>query len=658
MRRPSGNRGGPPEPVGGDPDDGPTVQVFVPRGGQARVLSGLGLPSFAADNGPETLTRPLPRFGESNSDLFPRAGADFDAAQTLRRPQLSPPEPAAGALAPGDWADTWTLPRATTPRPAPPLPPPVPSRGASGSLPPLPMPPAPGLGLPQLPGPTRLPSPLAPPRPGPAPFETAEFPPAKSEPFPLLDARRQLGGAAAPRLRDHDPEIEVRGDLLVDADPSPVAAVEPAPRAPAERAPLARTPLAPTEPAVHRAVSAFVPKGSIAPPGPAMALGESPVVEYLRARPPLRAALIGMAAAVTIGAAAALVLLLALGRGEPDSANVPAAGAAALPAPSAPITSGPTCVANHAPVRLAGELEPTVQLQASRAPGLTQVAVGAARTRHVALGLVVDTQTLRAETRLEQSTPRPVVRVTPLTDRSPVTFAVDHDESRATLLRSVPASRSFRIGMSSAGVVRVEEKREPSVVWPMTGRTTTEPRFAALEDGGYAVAFRAGADAMLGMLAPNGSRETELARLDVAARDVGEPALAASDGRLAVVVAARGSSELWRLFAARALSGSMPGALAPLDVNPRGGEQRHPSIVSFGSGWVVSWLEGTSSTLSLRARVLDGELAPQGPILELSSSAIVDAPGALAVRGDRVLSVFARRNGPMTELWGAVLTCH
>lgn len=656
MRRPFGNRGGPPEPIGGDADDGPTVQVLVPQGGQARVLSGLGLPSFASDNGPETLTRPLPRFGESNSDLFPRAGADFDAAQTLRRPQTSPAAPAAGALEPGDWGDTWTLPRSTTPRAAPPPPPRIPSRGASGSLPPLPMPPAAGLA--QLPGPARLPSPLAPPRPVPAPFETAEFPPAKSEPFPLLDARRQLGSLAAPRPREHDPEIEVRGDLLVDPDPSPMAAVRPTPPAPTERALLARTPLAPTEPAAHRAAPAFVPKGSIAPPGPVMALGESPVVEYLRARPPLRAALIGMAAAVTIGAAAALVLLLALGRGEPDAANVPAASTAAAPAPSAPISSAPTCVANHAPVRLAGELEPNVQLQASRAPGLTQVAVGAARARHVALGLVVDTQTLRAETRLEQSTQRPVVRVTPLTDRSPVTFAVDHDESRATLLRSVPSSRSFRIGMSSTGVVRVEERREPSVVWPMAGRTTTEPRFAVLEDGGYAVAFRAGGDAMLGMLAPNGSRETDLVRLDVAARDVGEPALAASDGRLAVVVAARGSNELWRLYAARARSGTVPGALAPLDVNPRGGEQRHPSIVSLGSGWVVSWLEGTSTTLSLRARVLDGELAPRGPILELSSSAIVDAPGALAVRGDRVLSVFARRNGPVTELWGAVLTCH
>lgn len=685
MKKPSGEREGPTEPfkVDADVEDGPTVQLFVPSEGAARVM---GLPDFAGEIAPDAKTLKQARnFAEiTNSDFYTTRTREterdaFEDAKTLeRRPRSgSPPS-----------LPRSTLPRSALPRSALPRSRPPPSSPLQSS--PAPSAP-PQIGLPSF---ADAPPPVdsaeawtlpRPPRPPPRTLPIPLIPPPLSSPFPLLEKP----GKSFRLSRDSEAEAEIE----VSSALSPVETAAPArwdTLVSPQRAPLPPVPesfprppdptLPPTDhfagfpppPEIHLGAPpqhAFVPKGSIPPPGisrPAHPSVAPSPLDLSKDRTVIAAA-VGVFAALTFGGLIAATLFLLLR--SPD-ASQPAAGDPPLSAPPAlapipappeatPPANAPRCRLVLPPRLLAPQGLASVRPEVATAPGASQVAVGIASDRYEARGLIVNLQDLSAETRLAQRLTRPVFRVTPLPGRSPATFVIDTDDARVSMLRTVPSSPPYKLGATQSGIVRVDEGREPSVVWPYSGQMG-EPVFVRARRVGMAVAFLRGqtaGDAVFGWLSPAGARDTALERVDVGSRFAEAPAIAGNDDTLALAVAAKSGAELSRIFVASAPHGKLPLSARRMDESPSPEAERHPSLIALDRGFLVSWVAGPAGAQRLRARTLAEDMSPQGPILELSSTGVTDAPGALVARQGRVLAAHYRDSPSGPQLFGSALAC-
>lgn len=337
--------------------------------------------------------------------------------------------------------------------------------------------------------------------------------------------------------------------------------------------------------------------------------------------------------------------------------------AAAAPAAGAQGTGSAVCELSQPPRKLAAAILPTVPPMLSTAPGDGHVAVGFAASAYQATGLIVNADDLSSEVRLSEQTSRPVFRVTPLPHRSPVTFAIDHDDARVAGLRTVPARTPFQLGLAREDLVRIEPGREPSVIWPGGGRGGIgEPQFASIDGKGHAVALRRGRDAgeiVFGWLAQGGARDTDLVRIDVGPREVGTPALATNDHAALIVSAARGLGERWHLYGALAEAGKAAGPARRIEPSDTGGNEIAPLVIALPrSGWLLRWLEGQPGAWRVRSRVLDASLAPQGAIVELGGpDGVSEAPGAMIVRKGRVVALHQQSAGRANELWASVLRC-
>src|SRR6185503_15999361 len=95
---------------------------------------------------------------------------------------------------------------------------------------------------------------------------------------------------------------------------------------------------------------------------------------------------------------------------------------AAKPVPGPPMPALAGCALAVRPGRIAMSAVPTVLPMVAPAPGILRAAVGFASGKNHAEGLVVKLENLEVEPRYSEEFIRPVQRVTPLTDRAPVTF--------------------------------------------------------------------------------------------------------------------------------------------------------------------------------------------------------------------------------------------
>ncbi|MEZ4221654.1 MAG: hypothetical protein R3B13_12055 [Polyangiaceae bacterium] len=651
MKRPLGERDGPTEPFESDADvdDGPTVRVFIPDEGPAQIL-GMGLPDFAGELSPDAKTleqRARREVTDSNFYTAPTRESKrdpFEDAKTLeRRPQGADPLDYAktlerrprGSLPSFEdtgrvtSTDAWTL-----PRPA---------------LPPLPT----------------QPIPLVPPR---------------SSPFPLFDAVEK--SARVDRMHLRDSVVEVSAALApVDSPPQgawseaqapAVAPYFPTPSSRPSRAIPETFPTATaTEPAQHgaprvelglAAPRGFVPKGSIPPPGaprpPHPTLSPSPL--SVGKDRTLIAAAVGVFAALSLGGlgAAGLFLLLRKPAAKPQpQPRPPAAASVAAEAPATTPSTAPQCSMGLAPRLLLADVLTDVRPEVATAPGQGQVAVGVAANRYEARGLIVNVTQLSTEVRMSERLTHPVFRVTPLPGRSPATFVVDTDDARIGLLRTVPSTPPFRLGTTAAGIVRVTNGAS-SLIWPGSTAELGEPSFASVAGVGTAVAFQRGkqsGETFVGWLTREGARASELVRVEVGGRPSGRPVLVGDDRQIVVAVAAAGNGEPERIFAAAARPGEIPRNANPVALTD--GNSGQPSLIAFDRGYILSWLTGNAETLRLQARALDAQLQPQGPVFELSSQGVADAPGALVARQDQVLAVHFRVRDGRSELWGSTLVC-
>lgn len=566
----------------------------------------------------------------------------------------------------------------------PPLPPPPRAARAPSLPPPLPPPPARPPSLPPPAPPPRISSLPPPPRMPSAPdlsAASAETPtpavrPKKKRPRPLppepakADETREfpLQVPARPKLEpspSHTPP-----PLTASTPPPPAAAPQPTPVVPRVARPSSRS---------H---SSLPPARTDRLPSPLELAGR-----YLGLSSPRAiSAAIGVFAALVLGM---LVIMVATTLRQTDrepSATGPVVAARPLNTPrtpepvtppntaTAPATArpaappvGPTplgsCRLVTVPRRIAGPAMPSVPVMATTAPGLNRVAIGYASGRNHAEGAIVNLDDLSVEPRYSEELTGPVFRVTPLTDRAPVAFAVDRDDSRIQTLRTIAASPPLRVGTSYFGFVRLNEPAAPTVIWPGARFDgISEPSFAITDRDGYGISFRSGrgsGDVLAGWLTKSGTADGDLGRVDAGAREVGPPSMAANDKHVVVVFAARGTGEAWHLRIASAPRGKAPTTsreLVPLQ--GAAAEAVSPVIVALANGFLLHWLEGPPGARRVLARTLDDSLRPQGVPIELAQgAAILDAPGALAFRSGRVLAVHLASADKSVELRAAVLAC-
>jgi len=313
--------------------------------------------------------------------------------------------------------------------------------------------------------------------------------------------------------------------------------------------------------------------------------------------------------------------------------------------------------------RLSSSAMPNVVPIGGRAPGLDRVALGYASAKSHAEGIIVDLDDLSVESRYSEELPRPVLRVTPLADRSPVAFAVDYDVPNVQTARTIAASPPLRVGVTYFGFVRIAETGDTTVIWP-GGRYDGigEPAFVTTERDGYGITFRSGrtsGDVFAGWLTPSGTADGDLVRIDAGAREVGAPAIGANDRNVVVVFPARAPGEPWRLRIATAKRAKIPRTSRELDTGSGSADAVSPSIAALpNGGWLLQWIEGSAGARRVVVRALDAELRPVGLPLEIASGpGIQDVAGTLVPRAGRVLAVHLSATERSVGLWGAVLRC-
>lgn len=386
-----------------------------------------------------------------------------------------------------------------------------------------------------------------------------------------------------------------------------------------------------------------------------------------------RAAAFGVAAALAISILFSVVLFLALrdspeDGGEPKpvaTLGAPPAFPTAQPASTAAGTKAPSMIMTCGLAR-SGQLLtralPGVLPMVSTAPGTARAAVGFASGRNRAEGIVVHLDDLSVERRFDEERNGSVFRVTPLTDRAPVTFAVDSDDSRARGIRTIPAQPPIRLGSNNFGLVRLDPGREPSVVWPGgNNEDNGEPAFATLERSAL-VTFRRGrtsGEVLAGWLSASGTADSELGRVDAGAREVAAPAVATGDSLALIVFPARAQNERWHLRVAKTPRGKLPAGSQVLEGAASGtSDATSPAIAALpNGGWVVQWIESTQSAKRLITQAYDERLVPRGLPVEIASGSLQELPGGLVYKDGRVLSVYLTMNGGTSELWGVVLRC-
>lgn len=356
----------------------------------------------------------------------------------------------------------------------------------------------------------------------------------------------------------------------------------------------------------------------------------------------------------TLAVALVIVVVVLAGQSGKRHAEIPNPAGAAR----SEVGSSPGCAVKLGPRALGTAFFAAAAPIATPALSPGEVAIGYAETRESAAGVVVDLSDLSVERRLAQVKPRPIARVTPYERDGSLAFVIDHDGDKLATARTVADATPFVIGVNYFGVARATPG-EPETIWPGgKGAPISEPMIASVSGVGHAVAFsrgRFGGSVHVGWLGPGGRAKTDLGVLELAAYEVGSPAIAAGPGAIAVAVAIRDTpTGLSRIVLATAAHGSVPRSVVELP----GADRSHPVITALADGgWLVAWIEGGAAR-RVRAQRLGADLSASAPAFDVATSpGIEQALGALQRVDRRVLSAYVVRGNAGPELWGAMLEC-
>jgi hypothetical protein len=331
----------------------------------------------------------------------------------------------------------------------------------------------------------------------------------------------------------------------------------------------------------------------------------------------------------------------------------------ALPTPAPLLPSG--CRLSVPAARLYASVERSVPPYAAKLSAENTLALGFAASKTDGVGLRVDTSTLDVTQAFEEEGKDAVRGVVPLMHSGTLAFFVDRDDSALHSAHTVDEVPPFTLGVSEAGFSRVVAGTA-SLVWPLEANAKiTEPRSAALGTFGYGVTFRRGGQSgsvLLGFVASDGSKKSELAEIPNAPKLLGTPMIAGSVAGVLVAFAGRDSADApWQLFASLTKPGAAPSAARAL-LTGSGGGAISPALSALGAdSWLVQWTEGSSGQYQVHVQNFSADLSPIGQSVLVSPKGANAGQGSLAAFSGSAASLFILTTAGHDELWGATLAC-
>jgi len=330
------------------------------------------------------------------------------------------------------------------------------------------------------------------------------------------------------------------------------------------------------------------------------------------------------------------------------------------PAPSAP-KALPGCRLALAAAKIAGSVERSVPPYAAKVEKAGDLAVGIAETKTRGVGLRVDPLTLDVSPVFEEDGKDPVRGVVPLARSGSLTFFVDRDDHALHSAHTVDEVPPFTLGVSDAGFSRVVAGSS-NLIWQLDPSTKiTEPRSAQLADYGYGVTFRRGGQTgavMLGFVANDGERKSELAEVPGAPKFLGTPVIAGSNSGALIAFAGRDNPGApWKLFVSLTKPGAEPGPARELVVGSGGGAIS-PALAALPlDRWLVQWTEGSSAQYHVHVQSFAADLSPIGQSISVSPKGANAGQGTLLTFADGAATLFILTTAGHDELWGATLAC-
>ena len=367
-----------------------------------------------------------------------------------------------------------------------------------------------------------------------------------------------------------------------------------------------------------------------------------------------------MALSALSGALLVAVAVLAWSRASsksPAPAELVSATSAAVPAPVVP--SG--CKLALPAARVSGAVERGVPPSISQIANEGALALGIAASKTRGIGLRVDPSTLDVLPVFEEDSKDAARSVVPLTRSGSLNFFVDRDDNALRSAHTVDEVPPFTLGVNDAGFSRVNAGTT-SLVWPIEADAKiTEPRSASLGGFGYGIAFRRGGQSgtvLLGFIASDGSKKSELSAIPETPKFVGTPVIAGSSAGALVAFAGRETPDgAWRLFVSLTKPGAAPSAARAL-VSAAGAGTISPTLAALGSDrWLVQWTEGISGQYHVHVQSFAADLSPIGQSVLVSPKGANAGQGALATFAGGAATFFILTTAGHDELWGATLSC-
>jgi hypothetical protein len=310
---------------------------------------------------------------------------------------------------------------------------------------------------------------------------------------------------------------------------------------------------------------------------------------------------------------------------------------------------------------IAPNIERSVPPYATKVGAQPALALGFAATKTKGVGLRLTPDTLDVQPAFEEEGKDAVRGVTPLTRSGSLAFFVDRDDSALRSAHTVDEVPPFTLGVSDAGFSRVIAG-STSLVWPLDANLKiTEPRAAAVGSFGYGVTFRRGGQSgavVLGFVANDGSKKSELVEIPGAPKFLGTPVIAGNSTGALVAFAGRSAPEAaWKVFVSLTKPGAAPSAAREL-VAGSGGGAISPTLSALAPDrWLVQWTEGISGQYQVRVQSFAADLSALGAPVLVSPKGANAGQGSLGAFAGGAATLFILTTAGHDELWGATLSC-
>lgn len=368
-----------------------------------------------------------------------------------------------------------------------------------------------------------------------------------------------------------------------------------------------------------------------------------------------------MALSALSGALVVALLVLTFSH-SPSKIPTPEAqpSSGSVPAPSPP-KAVPGCRLALPAAKIAASVERSVPPYAAKLEKVGDLALGIAETKTRGIGLRVDPNTLDVTPVFDEEGKDAVRGVVPLARSGSLTFFVDRDDRALRSAHTIDEVPPFTLGVSDAGFSRVVAG-STSLIWQLDpSLKITEPRSAQLADYGYGVTFRRGGQSgavMLGFVANDGEKKSELVAVPGAPPYLGTPVIAGSRAGALIAFAGRDApNAAWKLFVSLSKPGAEPGPAREL-TSGSGSGAISPALAALGEDrWLVQWTEGSSAQYHVHVQTFASDLSPIGQSIAVSPKGANAGQGALATFTGGAASLFILTTAGHDELWGATLAC-